>query len=92
MSDCRFGVSPVNYPDPDPEVGIFKICPVEEASNVFLLVLTILNNCLHLLLQIKKHSSIADIRMAGGTVHYYPAISGLPESVPEQTPRDEWHV
>ena len=22
MSDCRFGVSPVNYPDPDPE-GIF---------------------------------------------------------------------
>ena len=21
MSDCRFGVSPVNYPDPDPEVG-----------------------------------------------------------------------
>ena len=20
MSDCRFGVSPVNYPDPDPEV------------------------------------------------------------------------
>ena len=19
MSDCRFGVSPVNYPDPDPE-------------------------------------------------------------------------
>ena len=21
MSDCRFGVSPVNYPDPDPENG-----------------------------------------------------------------------
>ena len=21
MSDCRFGVSPVNYPDPDPELG-----------------------------------------------------------------------
>ena len=21
MSDCRFGVSPVNYPDPDPEVS-----------------------------------------------------------------------
>ena len=21
MSDCRFGVSPVNYPDPDPEGG-----------------------------------------------------------------------
>ena len=26
MSDCRFGVSPVNYPDPDPEVySIFSI-------------------------------------------------------------------
>ena len=21
MSDCRFGVSPVNYPDPDPDIG-----------------------------------------------------------------------
>ena len=21
MSDCRFGVSPVNYPDPDPELA-----------------------------------------------------------------------
>ena len=21
MSDCRFGVSPVNYPDPDPDEG-----------------------------------------------------------------------
>ena len=24
MSDCRFGVSPVNYPDPDPELGVSK--------------------------------------------------------------------
>ena len=23
MSDCRFGVSPVNYPDPDPD--LFRI-------------------------------------------------------------------
>ena len=22
MNDCRFGVSPVNYPDPDPDVGL----------------------------------------------------------------------
>ena len=22
MSDCRFGVSPVNYPDPDPAIGV----------------------------------------------------------------------
>ena len=21
MSDCRFGVSPVNYPDPDPDIS-----------------------------------------------------------------------
>ena len=21
MSDCRFGVSPVNYPDPDPDIN-----------------------------------------------------------------------
>ena len=25
MSDCRFGVSPVNYPDPDPELSIIMI-------------------------------------------------------------------
>ena len=24
MSDCRFGVSPVNYPDPDPELQALK--------------------------------------------------------------------
>ena len=22
MSDCRFGVSPVNYPDPDPDLEV----------------------------------------------------------------------
>ena len=26
MSDCRFGVSPVNYPDPDPETEIIVTC------------------------------------------------------------------
>ena len=25
MSDCRFGVSPVNYPDSDPEKSIRKV-------------------------------------------------------------------
>ena len=24
MSDCRFGVSPVNYPDPDPDPGLYS--------------------------------------------------------------------
>ena len=31
MSDCRFGVSPVNYPDPDPE---------RKCLNVFLMFTT----------------------------------------------------
>ena len=26
MSDCRFGVSPVNYPDPDPDRKMFALC------------------------------------------------------------------
>ena len=25
MSDCRFGVSPVNYPDPDPDPDLFSV-------------------------------------------------------------------
>ena len=25
VSDCRFGVSPVNYPDPDPDQGTSSI-------------------------------------------------------------------
>ena len=25
MSDCRFGVSPVNYTDPDPELEMFVV-------------------------------------------------------------------
>ena len=27
MSDCRFGVSPVNYPDPDPDPGTSVVVP-----------------------------------------------------------------
>ena len=26
MSDCRFGVSPVNYPNPDPDRKLRKAC------------------------------------------------------------------
>ena len=26
MSDCRFGVSPVNYPDPDPDAQLLSDC------------------------------------------------------------------
>ena len=25
MSDCRFGVSPVNYPDPDPDPDVIGV-------------------------------------------------------------------
>ena len=28
MSDCRFGVSPVNYPDPDPELTLSNLISV----------------------------------------------------------------
>ena len=27
MSDCRFGVSPVNYPDPDPDSAFIQFIP-----------------------------------------------------------------
>ena len=41
MSDCRFGVSPVNYPDPDPDpdpsgslgLGENKVVETKENSN-----------------------------------------------------------
>ena len=28
MSDCRFGVSPVNYPDPDPDPDMHLISTI----------------------------------------------------------------
>ena len=35
MSDCRFGVSPVNYPDPDPEPILFHPSILDEfISNI----------------------------------------------------------
>ena len=37
MSDCRFGVSPVNYPDPDPDscasVNNNKKCAIGRSEN-----------------------------------------------------------
>ena len=29
MSDCRFGVSPVNYPDPDPDENESRFTEIE---------------------------------------------------------------
>ena len=29
MSDCRFGVSPVNYPDPDPDPDPVKLAKLD---------------------------------------------------------------
>ena len=36
MSDCRFGVSPVNYPDPDPDKIIIRgtDCATEEVMSL----------------------------------------------------------
>ena len=31
MSDCRFGVSPVNYPDPDPDSYSMWLMKVKES-------------------------------------------------------------
>ena len=35
MSDCRFGVSPVNYPDPDPDPEniMHSNCILDSAAN-----------------------------------------------------------
>ena len=33
MSDCRFGVSPVNYPDSDPDAMVNQIYPSELQVN-----------------------------------------------------------
>ena len=40
MSDCRFGVSPVNYPDPDPEF-IFVHFPTREKNTLDLILITL---------------------------------------------------
>ena len=37
MSDCRFGVSPVNYPDPDPDPYTIKIYTLDKLSNMSLI-------------------------------------------------------
>ena len=39
MSDCRFGVSPVNYPDPDPEVILGQAAiKIQSPVNLFVFV------------------------------------------------------
>ena len=38
MSDCRFGVSPVNYPDPDPDpMSLMKVNPIrgQKQMNIY---------------------------------------------------------
>ena len=37
MSDCRFGVSPVNYPDPDPDQNL--ILSFSRANGVFCVIM-----------------------------------------------------
>ena len=34
MSDCRFGVSPVSYPDPDPDPEIVGFDPRGRRGNI----------------------------------------------------------
>ena len=35
MSDCRFGVSPINYPDPDPESLMAELHTVSSFNATF---------------------------------------------------------
>ena len=44
MSDCRFGVSPVNYPDPDPDV--FSYFPFGFEGRIWYLIVSVLDHCL----------------------------------------------
>ena len=38
MSDCRFGVSPVNYPDPDPDLEMTNdtsiVCKIDQRVSI----------------------------------------------------------
>ena len=36
MSDCRFGVSPVNYPDPDPESEDIRVTSLGRVRSNYL--------------------------------------------------------
>ena len=45
MSDCRFGVSPVNYPDPDPD-------PAIKSHMVFFN--SVFGTCIKIILEMKK--------------------------------------
>ena len=33
MNDCRFGVSPENYPDPDPDILASSLVPIKISPN-----------------------------------------------------------
>ena len=49
MSDCRFGVSPVNYPDPDPEllsVYVFSYFPFGFEVRMWDLIVSVPDHCL----------------------------------------------
>ena len=38
MSDCRFGVSPVNYPDPDPDPNLLTDLEVKVTDLEFFMI------------------------------------------------------
>ena len=46
MSDCRFGVSPVNYPDPDPDFICIVCAKYQKASVKALVQVNFLMNAL----------------------------------------------
>ena len=62
MSDCRFGVSPVNYPDPDPdlhsELRHISHLIREDLCKRITVVGIVLPHCLSLCTQNRTHISL----------------------------------
>ena len=52
MSDCRFGVSPVNYPDPDPDGD--TLCNVK--TDIFILFLPLFDLCAFFVINCQESS------------------------------------
>ena len=52
MSDCRFDVSPVNYPDPDPDPDLGSVNEKIHPSHAFTFIQTNAHLCLLLQLHV----------------------------------------
>ena len=69
MSDCRFGVSPVNYPDPDPDAHCHRVFTVKVMRPIAL---------------IKEHPSYSVhlLRISCSSVRHFPDMSCIVVDLP----------